>query len=61
VTAVTGGNPTDMALSDDGRYLYVRVANLASIGVFRIARDGSLKALPFLTGTPAGLAGLAGF
>lgn len=61
VTAVTGGNPTDMAMSDDGRYLYARVANLATIAVFRVNRDGSLKSLPSLTGTPAGLAGLAGF
>jgi 6-phosphogluconolactonase len=61
VTAVTGGNPTDMAMSDDGRYLYARVANLAAIAVLRIGRDGSLTALPSLTGTPAGLAGLAGF
>jgi 6-phosphogluconolactonase len=61
VTAVTGGNPTDLAMSHDGRYLYARVANLASIAVFRIGADGSLTALPSLTGTPAGLAGLAGF
>jgi 6-phosphogluconolactonase (cycloisomerase 2 family) len=61
VSAVTGGNPTDMAISDDGRFLYARVANLAAIAVFRVNRDGSLKSLPSLTGTPAGLAGLAGF
>jgi 6-phosphogluconolactonase len=61
VTGVTGGNPTDMAMSDDGRYLYARVSNLASIAVFRIGQDGSLTALPSLTGTPSGLAGLAGF
>jgi 6-phosphogluconolactonase len=61
VTAVTGGNPTDMAMSQDGRYLYARVANLASIATFRIGADGSLTAVPSLTGTLAGLAGLAGF
>jgi 6-phosphogluconolactonase len=61
VTAVTGGNPTDMAISQNGRYLYARVANLSSIAVFRIGADGSLTPLPSLTGTPAGLAGLAGF
>jgi 6-phosphogluconolactonase len=61
VTAVTGGNPTDIAISQDGRYLYTRVANLASIAVFRIEADGSLTPLPSLTGTPSGLAGLAGF
>ena len=61
VTAVTGGNPTDVAMSHDGRYLYARVANLSAIAVFRINSDGSLRALPSLIGTPAGLAGLAGF
>ena len=61
VTAATGGNPTDMAMSEDGRYLYARVGATTTIAVFRIARDGSLAALPSLTGTPAGLAGLAGF
>jgi 6-phosphogluconolactonase (cycloisomerase 2 family) len=61
VSASTGGNPTDMAMSHDGRHLYARVANLSSIAVFRIGRDGSLTALPSLTGTPAGGFGLAGF
>ena len=61
VTAVTGGNPTDVAMSHDGRYLYARVANLSAIAVFRINSDGSLRALPSLIGSPAGLAGLAGF
>jgi 6-phosphogluconolactonase len=61
VTAVTGGNPTDMAMSDDGRYLYARVANLNAIAVLRVGRDGALTTLPSLSGTPAGLAGLAGF
>jgi len=59
VTAFTGGNPTDAALSHDGGLLYVRVAALGEIAIFRIASDGSLEALPSLTGTPAGLAGLA--
>jgi 6-phosphogluconolactonase len=59
VTAVTGGNPTDAALSHDGGLLFVRVAALGEIAVFRVASDGSLEALAPLTGTPAGLAGLA--
>jgi 6-phosphogluconolactonase (cycloisomerase 2 family) len=59
ITGVTRGNPTDAALSHDSRYLYVRVAALAEIAVFSIESDGSLTALPPLTGTPAGLAGLA--
>jgi 6-phosphogluconolactonase len=61
VTGVTGGNPTDAALSEDSRFLYARVAALSEIAIFRIRSDGSLAKLPSLTGTPAGLAGLAGF
>jgi 6-phosphogluconolactonase (cycloisomerase 2 family) len=60
-TAVTGGNPTDAALSRDSRFLYARVAALSQIAIFRIAADGSLVPLPPLTGTPAGLAGLAAY
>ena len=61
VTAVTGGNPTDAAISHDGKYLYARVAATNRIAIFRIGADGSLSALPALDGTPVGLAGLAGF
>lgn len=61
VTAVTGGNPTDVAVSHDSKYLYARVAALNTIAVFAIGADGSLSALPSLSGTPAGLAGLAAF
>ena len=61
VTATTGGNPTDMAMSQDGHYLYARVGNLRAIAIFRIGHDGRLDPLPSLVGTPAGLAGLAGF
>jgi 6-phosphogluconolactonase (cycloisomerase 2 family) len=61
VTAVTGGNPTDVAVSRNSRFLYVRVSATSEIAVFRIHADGSLEKRPSLTGTPAGLAGLAGF
>ena len=61
VTAATGGNPTDMAMSEDGRYLYARVAALNEIAAFKIRPDGSLAPLPAFEGTPANLAGLAGF
>jgi len=61
VTAVTGGNPTDAAISHDGKYLYARVAATNRIAIFRIGAAGSLSALPALDGTPVGLAGLAGF
>ena len=61
VTGVTGGNPTDAAVSHNSQFLYVRVAALSQIAVFRIRSDGSLRPLPPLAGTPAGLAGLAAF
>jgi 6-phosphogluconolactonase len=61
VTAQTGGNPTDAVLSNDSQYLYVRVAALSQIAIFRVQSDGSLVPLPPLAGLPAGLAGLAGF
>jgi 6-phosphogluconolactonase len=61
VTAVTGGNPTDAALSKNSRFLYARVSATNEIAAFRIGSDGSLATLPSLKGTPDGLAGLAGF
>jgi 6-phosphogluconolactonase (cycloisomerase 2 family) len=61
VTAVTGGNPSDVAVSHDSRYLYARVAATNAIAVFAIGADGALAPLPSLTGTPAGLAGLAAY
>ncbi len=59
VTATTGGNPTDVAMSLDSRFMFVRVAVTNSIAVFGVGSDGSLTAFPALTGTPSGLAGLA--
>ena len=41
--------------------LVVRVNAANAIAAFRIRSDGSLAPLPPLTGTPAGLVGLAGF
>ena len=61
ITAVTGGNPTDVAMSADGRYLYARVGALSQIAVFGIRLDGSLFPLQPFNGAPASLAGLAGF
>lgn len=59
-TAYVGGNPTDMALSVDGRFVYALVnANRAIVGL-AIGADGSLT--PFASAaTPGGLAGLAGY
>lgn len=61
VTATTGGNPTDAALSQNGHFLYARIAATNTIAIFAIGADGSLTALPGLTGTPSGLAGLAAY
>lgn len=61
VTAITGGNPTDLALSHNSRYLYALVNATNSIAVFAIDSDGSLKPLPSLQGIPGGFAGLAGY
>ena len=59
VSATTGGNPTDAALSLNSQYLYVRNGNQNAINAFAIAADGSLSALPGVAGLPAGAAGLA--
>jgi 6-phosphogluconolactonase len=61
VTAVTGGNPTDVGVSNDSQFLYALVNATNSIAVFAIGADGSLAALPSLTGNPDGLAGLAAY
>lgn len=61
VTATTGGNPTDVAMAHNGRYLYARVGALSQIAIFAVNADGSLTALPPLSGTPGGLVGLAGY
>ena len=50
-----------MAMSQNGRYLYARVASMNAIAIFRIGRDGRLDPLAAFVGTPAGLAGLTGF
>src|SRR2546427_2528876 len=61
VTATTGGNPTDVAVSHDSIYFYARVAALGAIPIFRVASDGSLESLPPLMGVSATFVGLAGY
>jgi 6-phosphogluconolactonase len=51
--------PTDMALSRDGRFLYVIAAGRQSIAVFRLRSDGTLDRLPSVTGLPSGVQGIA--
>lgn len=47
-SGVTGvdSSPIDMALSNNSRYLYTLNAGSDTIGAFRVAADGSLRALP---------------
>lgn len=56
VTGVTGGAPTDMSMSSNSKFLYVRVA--AALHAFRINVDGSLAALGSTT-VQAGIVGVA--
>jgi 6-phosphogluconolactonase len=60
-SASTGANsrPADMALSHNGQFLYVRNGN-GTIGIFAVAEDGGLSALPAVGGV-SGAAGLAGY
>jgi 6-phosphogluconolactonase (cycloisomerase 2 family) len=60
-TGLTGDGPTDMALSNNSLFLYVRNARGNSISAFAVQADGSLQALPGASGLPAGAAGLAAY
>jgi 6-phosphogluconolactonase (cycloisomerase 2 family) len=61
VTAVTGGNPTDMAMSNNSQYLFVRVAARGTLAIFRVLSDGSLAPVKSTTALPASAVGLAGY
>lgn len=60
-TAVTGDGsaPIDLALTDNGRFLYSLNSGANTIGAFRVQSDGSLTRLPFAGGLPSGANGLA--
>jgi 6-phosphogluconolactonase len=60
-TGVTGvgSTPTDVVITDSGRYLYDLNSGSHTIGAFRIQPDGSLTPLPFVPGLPVGTNGLA--
>jgi 6-phosphogluconolactonase len=63
VTAVTGdenSQPTDMALSKDGRFLYTVIPGTGTLGIYRVNRDGSLTPVDPVEGLPvvSGMAGL---
>ena len=61
VTGVTGQGsaPIDMALSQNGRYLYTLNSGTQTIGLFRVRMDGSLKDIGQVQGLPSGANGLA--
>lgn len=60
-TADTGAGsaPTDLALSENGRFLFVLDSATHNIGVFRIRANGQLQPVGTTEGLPAGANGLA--
>jgi 6-phosphogluconolactonase len=54
-----GSAPIDMALSNNGRYLFTLNSGNDTISAFRVHADGSLSPLPGASGIPAGANGLA--
>ena len=61
VSATTGGNPSDMVLSNDGGLLYVRIAARNEIALLTVGPDGALASRGAAAVIPAGAAGLTGF
>ena len=61
VTASTGENAgaTDMAISRNGRYLYVLAGRAGGIAAYAIDADGRLTPVPGAGGLPTGTVGLA--
>ncbi|MCB9079444.1 MAG: hypothetical protein H6631_17720 [Anaerolineaceae bacterium] len=59
--SLLAGNPTDVAVSNNGQFLYALVNRNNAIAAFAIKADGSLEPLPFLEGTPGNFAGLASY
>jgi len=57
-TGVTGDNPSDMVLSNNSQFLYVRIGRTGSIAAFAVQADGSLLPLAGAGGLPANSAGL---
>jgi len=57
--SATSPGANEIAISPDGRNLYVSNPGSDAVTAFTIANDGSLTALPAVTGLPAGLQGIA--
>jgi len=55
-----GSEPIDLALSDNGRWLFVLNSGTHTIGTFRILRNGQLRPVATVGGLPASTNGLAG-
>ncbi len=55
----TGSAPTDLALSDNSRFLYALNSRDGTISGFRVQADGSLPPVTSATGLPTGAAGIA--
>jgi 6-phosphogluconolactonase len=56
-----GSHPTDMAESDNGRFLYSLNNGNGTISAFRAEANGTLEPLTGASGLPTSTAGLAGF
>jgi 6-phosphogluconolactonase (cycloisomerase 2 family) len=54
----TGAHTTDLALSDNSKYLYANDGGTHMISAFRVGADGSLARIPGVT-IPVGASGLA--
>jgi 6-phosphogluconolactonase len=54
-----GSAPTDMALTGDSRFLYVRTAGSGSVAGFRIGAGGTLTPIGTAAGVPIGSQGIA--
>jgi len=54
-----GTHPLDLAMSENGRFLYVLQSFTHSIGAYRVAADGSLTAVAGATNILMGAGGLA--
>jgi 6-phosphogluconolactonase (cycloisomerase 2 family) len=61
--AVTGKGtaPTDMALSSDSRFIYVREGGSNSVGGLQVEANGSLTPVGSVDGVPASAQGIAAF
>jgi 6-phosphogluconolactonase (cycloisomerase 2 family) len=59
ITGNTGGAPLDIGLSVASHFLYADNSGTHGINVFAVQSDGTLAALPGVTGLPASAVGLA--